>query len=217
MEAEARIVVFGIRGPAAPAPPRPGGDLSDLELVARWRDERRRDAFEALVRRHQRGLYSFVLRFVKDQDDAADLAQRTFVRAMGAIDGFEARSEFRTWLFRIAVNLCKNHHRDRGRRGEVELEPERMEATEADGAAVGPGGLISREELAAVRAAVDALPPKQQLTLNLRVYQDMSFKEVASVMGCREGTAKVNFHHAVTRLRKALAALGGGAGGAGEK
>jgi RNA polymerase sigma-70 factor (ECF subfamily) len=226
MVAEARNVLPLERGPAPPTTLRPGEDEPDAVLVARFRAQQSRAAFETLVRRHQRGVYAFVRRFVKSHDDAADLTQRTFVRAMGSIGTFEGRSEFRTWLFRIAVNLCKNHHRDRGRRGEVAMDLERLDALEAPGeagagggggdgggAALGPGGLITREETEAVRAAVETLPPKQQMTLCLRVYQDMSFKEVAQAMGCREGTAKVNFHHAVARLRRALAERRGGAAG----
>ncbi|HWM84920.1 MAG TPA: sigma-70 family RNA polymerase sigma factor, partial [Kofleriaceae bacterium] len=86
----------------------------DAALVARYRAGDR-SAFEDLVRRYQRPLYYLALRYVRVEADAADLAQRTLVKVYGALAGFRADSSFRTWLYRIAINLCLNHLRDRKR------------------------------------------------------------------------------------------------------
>src|SRR5262245_25648787 len=74
-----------------------------------------RPAFEALVRRYQRPVYYLVLRYARDPDEAADLAQRTFIRAMDNVAELRGAEVFRTWLFRIAVNLSLNYLRDTAR------------------------------------------------------------------------------------------------------
>jgi len=168
----------------------------DAERVERFRAGDRR-AFDELVRRYQRPIFGLVLRYVRDRDEAKDLAQRTFVRALEGLEGFRQRARFRTWLYRIAVNLAKNHLRDRKPRV----------AVDDDVAAVPPVGdahLRSAEERTRLLRAVDALPPKQRLILELRVYEELSFREVGEIAGCSENAAKVNFHHAVKRLKEAL-------------
>src|SRR2546422_10870579 len=86
------------------------GDLSDAELLAAFRDGDSR-AFEALVRRYQRPILAIARRFARDEDDAEDLAQRAFINASERVTGWRGGS-FKSWLFRIVVNLAKNHLRD---------------------------------------------------------------------------------------------------------
>src|SRR5689334_12028448 len=89
------------------AVPQPPGTPSAEALVAQARAGSR-DAFEALVRRYQRPSYFLCHRYVRDPDEAADLAQRTFIRAFGKVNELRGVEVFRTWLFRIGVNLCLN-------------------------------------------------------------------------------------------------------------
>ena len=173
----------------------PAEDL-DLGLVERFRAGDRR-AFDELVRKYQRPIYYMVLRYVKDGDEAKDVAQRAFVRAFEGLAGFRADAAFRTWLYRIAVNLALNHLRDHRRHVEVD-------ETSATVEAVGAGRLADAQARGRLRAALDALPPKQRLVLELRVYEELPFREVAEIAGCSENAAKVNFHHAVKRLRERL-------------
>src|SRR5207237_1581825 len=86
------------------------GDLSDAELLAAFRDGDSR-AFEALVRRYQRPILAIARRFAHDEDDAEDLAQRAFINASERVEGWRGGS-FKSWLFRIVINLAKNHLRD---------------------------------------------------------------------------------------------------------
>jgi RNA polymerase sigma-70 factor (ECF subfamily) len=149
------------------------------------------------------------MRFVHDADDAEDVAQRAFVRAFLKLADFRGEARFGTWLYRIAVNLCLNHRRDRARLVRVEDEGE-MGGSEA----VGAGRMLVAERSARLRAAVAELPPKQRVVLELRVYDELPFKEVAAIAGCTENAAKVNFHYAVRRLRELLGGEArGGAGG----
>jgi RNA polymerase sigma-70 factor, ECF subfamily len=171
----------------------------DADLLARTRAGER-GAFDLLVRRHQRGIFYLALRYVKRDADAQDVTQRAFVRAYKSIGSFRGQSRFRTWLYRIAINLSLNHLRDHRREVATELREDAMVTSP-----VGAGELIAGERAAALRAAVEKLPPKQRMVLELRVYDELPFREVAELAGCSENAAKVNFHHAVKRLRALMA------------
>jgi len=170
----------------------------DAALLERYRAGER-GAFDELVRRYQRPIFSLALRYVKIEADAKDLAQRTFVKVYGSLAGFRADSSFRTWLYRIAINLCLNHLRDR-RREEVHAELTELVTAPA----VGERALLDQERGARLRRAIAELPPKQRLVLELRIYDELPFREVGELAGCSENAAKVNFHHAVKRLRTRL-------------
>jgi len=171
----------------------------DLRLVDRFRAGEAR-AFDELVRRHQRPLYHLCMRYLRNQADAKDVTQRAFVKAFRGLDGFRGESSFRTWLYRIAINLALNHLRDHRREQPAEIADELLSRR-----ATGPQRIIGDEEAARLRAAIDDLPPRQRMVLELRVYDELSFREVADLVGSTENAAKVNFHHAVKRLRQLLA------------
>ncbi len=171
----------------------------DLPLVERFRTGDRR-AFDEIVRRHQTALWRMARRYVKNDADASDVVQQTFVRAFRGLAKFRHAATVRTWLYRISINLALNHVRDRAR--EEPREPEALDpgATNATGAS----RLIEGEDAARLRAAIEALPPKQRMVLELRVFDELPFKEVADLADCTENAAKVNFHYAVKRLREIL-------------
>jgi RNA polymerase sigma-70 factor, ECF subfamily len=170
----------------------------DSQLVERFR-QGERTAFEQLVRKYQKPIYFFILRHVSDADEAQELTQRAFIKAFSGLAGFRGQAAFRSWLYRIAVNLALNHIRDQSKFArDVELE----ERPEGSRAAVDQ--LVSHEESVRLREAVAKLPRKQRLTLELRVYEDLSFREVADILGTSEGAAKVNYHYAVKRLKEWL-------------
>ena len=193
----------------ADARPEDGGEATasatrDALLIERFRAGDRA-AFEELVRRYQRPVFSLALRYLRSDADAKDLVQRTFVKAYGALAGFRAEASFRTWLYRIAINLCLNHLRDR-RREEVRSElGDALPAPQVGG----EKALLERERGAHLRDAIAELPPKQRLVLELRIYDELPFREVAELAGCSENAAKVNFHHAVKRLRALLPNVNG--------
>ncbi len=170
----------------------------DLELVDRFLAGDRR-SFDELMRRHERPIYFVALRYLRDHDEASDILQRTFLKAYEKLAEFERRSQFRTWLFRIAINLCKNRIRDKGRWQKV--DPEEDVVLIAPGEI--DGGLQSEEQQSVLAEAVDKLPPKQRQTLELRVFGELSFREIADTMGCTENAAKVNYHYAVKNILKA--------------
>lgn len=169
----------------------------DASLVARFRAGDQA-AFEQLVRRHQRPLYFFLLRQVRDHDEAAELTQRTLVRAMQKIGSLRDDGSLRTWLFRIAVRFALNHVRDRARYTREDDLPE------PSAAPISHDRLQDAEDSIRLRTAVARLPEKQRLTVELRVYEGLAFAEVAEILESTENTVKVNYHHAVTRLKEWL-------------
>jgi RNA polymerase sigma-70 factor (ECF subfamily) len=174
---------------------------TDGELLEAFRDGDSK-AFEALVRRYQRPVLAIARRFADDLDDAEDLAQRAFINAAQRAGGWRGGS-FKSWLFRIVVNLAKNHVRDTSRfdrseeAAESEAEPTAPEAHER---------MEAREQREALRAAVAKLPRRQREVLLLRIDGDQPFAEIAATLGITEVNAKVNFHHAVQKLKAWLAA-----------
>jgi len=170
----------------------------DLILLDRFADGDR-EAFDELVRKYQRPLYSMLYRMVSDHDDAADLLQKTFIKAFTGIGGFERRSRFKTWLYQIAINLAKNVYRDRSRFQQVPLDdvvirrnPRTLES------------LIQQETRDRLRRAFVDLPERQRITVMLRVQEQKTYEEIARIMECSVGTAKANYHHGVQKLKAKL-------------
>jgi RNA polymerase sigma-70 factor (ECF subfamily) len=184
-------------GPEDLAPSVRAPDV-DREIVERFRAGDRR-AFDEIVRKYQEPLRALVWRYVKNADDAKDVSQRAFVRAFEKINDFRGESAFRTWLFRIAVNFALNHIRSGDR-----LEPLELDDVTAFTNSLGTEKLVAAEVWKKVQAKLEQLPPKQRLVLELRLFHELSFKEVAAIVDSSEDSAKVNFHHAVKRLRALL-------------
>ena len=176
------------------------GEVADVDgaLVVRAR-RGERGAFDEIVKRHQRGLWRLVRRYVKNDADASDVAQQAFVRAFRALERFRGEASVRSWIYRIGINVALNHVRDRGRE-----QPSDTAGDELTVDAVAPGAMMSAEQARALRDAVAGLPPKQRMVLELRVFDDLSFREVAALADCTENAAKVSFHYAVKRLRERL-------------
>jgi RNA polymerase sigma-70 factor (ECF subfamily) len=182
---------------ALPRPVTPTLD-PDYELATRFRSGER-DAFDLLVRRHQKGVWRIVRRYVRSEADAFDVTQQVFVRAFRGLASFRGASSVRSWLYRIAINCALSWIRDHKREQPTEIEDHVLVE-----APIAPGRIADGQDNARLRAAIEQLPPKQKLVLELRVFDDLSFKEVAEAADCTENTAKVNFHYAVKRLRDIL-------------
>ena len=173
----------------------------DLGLVERFL-EGEENAFEHLVRRYQRSIFSLAYRYLGNEADAKDVSQLVFVKAFKSLRKFRGNSSVRSWIYRIGVNTCLNHLRDHRREHPQEILDNALTTR-----ATGPTRLIRNERSARLRAAIHELPPKQRMILELRVYDELKFREIAELADCSENAAKVNFHHAVKRLRSVLQPL----------
>lgn len=176
----------------------------DEELVHRAKAGDR-SAFEALVRRHQKALYFLCYRYVRDHDAAADLAQRSFIRVMEKLGELREEHTFKSWLYRIGANLALNHIRDHARFVDEADAGLGVTISEDSGRVLDADVQLEAAESAeALRQAVGLLPTKQRMTLELRIYEELPFKDIAAALNTTEGAAKVNFHYAVRRLRDLL-------------
>jgi RNA polymerase sigma-70 factor (ECF subfamily) len=182
-----------------------GGGVADDDaaLVARAR-EGDAAATDELYRKHLPLTVRLVRRYVSDAD-ADDVAQRALVRGFEKLSSFRGESSFRSWLHRIAVNVALNHVRDNKR-----VEPRVIDEADLITNTLGTARLVAKEAKERLLRAVQDLPPKQRASVELRLFQDLSFAEVAAKMGTSEDSAKANFHHALKRLRDALEPSEGG-------
>jgi RNA polymerase sigma-70 factor (ECF subfamily) len=165
----------------------------DADLVARHlRGEP--GAFDELVRRHQKALQLHARRILGDADEAADVVQRALVRAHRALRELAQGQSFRPWIYRITITQALSALRSRKARTELTEHAATVPA-------VGAAGLEQAQTHARLRAAVARLPAKQRLVVELRVFDELPFKEVAAIADCSENAAKVQFHHALKKLR----------------
>jgi RNA polymerase sigma-70 factor (ECF subfamily) len=176
-------------------------------LAARRHDT---GAFEALVRRHQGPVYNFCLRMLGQTEDAADVAQETFVQLYSHLGRLDVREPIAPWLFRVARNRCIDIIR---RRRTVPLGVgddggESLSALELADDDPLPDELAERADLQRLlTSAIADLPPTYSEVVALRYAGDRSFAEIAQILDCDEGAARVRFHRAKTLLRRQLRAL----------
>jgi RNA polymerase sigma-70 factor, ECF subfamily len=149
-------------------------------------------------------LFALCLRYVRDTDEAADLVQKSFVRAMAKLADLREAAVFRSWLLRIGAHLALNHLRDNARFVSDDGEDERPSDPDRLSNVPVLERIEAAESSAVLRDAVRALPTKQRMTLELRIYEDLPFREIAAALDISEGAAKVNFHYAVRKLRATL-------------
>jgi len=185
---------------------------SDELLISRCRrgDER---SFEILFERYKGRIYTFIVRFVKDQKSAEDLFQETFIRVFRKARHFRHRAKFSTWLYTIAANLCKDELKKRRRRESVPLDapapghkPEEEFSPRIEGMAdssEGPRVEAEKRELRHVLTlALDELPENSRMVIELHVMHGLRYREVAEILGCPVGTVQSRMHNAVQLLRK---------------
>lgn len=170
---------------------------TDLELVEKVKGGERK-AFSELVKRHQKGLLRMSLRFLKNINTAEDVVQESFIKAYEKLNSFEGRSSFKSWLYQITVNTARNKLR------ESRLETTDIEFVQISVGAIAESSLVQTAVKDMIQLEVDKLPVKQKTALILRVYEDLSFKEIAEIMECPYDTAKANYRHALIKLKHSL-------------
>jgi RNA polymerase sigma-70 factor (ECF subfamily) len=170
--------------------------VDDAQLVA-GAIAGRQDCFETLVERHQQSVHALVYRWLGDHAGADEVVQATFVQAYTHLVDFRGDATFRSWLYGIALNQARTLQRNRRRERTVSIDDvAEGDLPQVEGAS--EGGRL-RDRLAGFIAR---LPPRQRAVVTLRVVGDLAFKEIARLEGISENSAKVSYHHAVTRLRK---------------
>ena len=188
-------------------PPAPDMTFTDDELVARSMGGDA-ESFNQLILRWERPIYALAYRVIGREEDARDVCQETFLRAFRALPGFKGQAKFSSWLYRIALNLCRDWIR-RQRRAPVMQMPEGVEPGELI-AETGPvesiEDLVSRRQLSAlVEQAMALLPEEQRTAIILKEYHGLTFQEIADLVGCPLSTVKTRLYQGLAVLRRELA------------
>lgn len=179
---------------------------TDEELV-RGASRGDTDAFNELVVRWETPIHALAYRVLGRDEDARDVCQEAFLRAFRGLSRFKGQAKFSSWLYRIALNLCNDRLRRERRVGFVQPQND-FETT--DRAAVDPINetveeLIIRRELGrAVSRAIANLPPEQRTVIVLKEYHDLTFREIAELVGCPLSTVKTRLYQGLSVLRKQL-------------
>ncbi len=184
-------------------------DDADLVRMSQAGDYK---AFDTLVNRHRGKVYAMIMNMVKNDADAWDLAQDSFIKAWKALPKFENRSKFSTWLFRISHNVVYDWMRKKKIRSEGELDDELldvnridMSATTAPKLSPRPDEALSGRELRKeIGEALNKLSPHHKETILLREVQGMDYKEIAEVMDCTLGTVMSRLFYARKKLQTLL-------------
>jgi RNA polymerase sigma-70 factor (ECF subfamily) len=186
-------------------------DLSDLEAVERARHGDH-EAFRVLVERHQGRVQALALRILRDREAARDATQDAFLKAYAALDRFEGRAKFGTWMYRLAYNHCLDLKRKDRSSQQAPWEDELGAVGETPTHAApppSPGVAAERRELREQLAeAVAGLGDEARETLLLREIEGLSYGQIAELLDIPEGTVMSRLHHARRRLREALGTLG---------
>lgn len=156
------------------------------------------EVIDQVVERYTKPLFAFIVRMVDDQATAEDVFQDTWVRVVRNIGSFRGDCRFSTWLFQIALNLCRNQMRSRARRTFVDIEDASYlaEDPEVDGMKI-----LQAQK---VRRLVASLPPKMREVIVLRYYHNKTDVEIAEVTGLPPGTVKSRLHRATELLRSKI-------------
>jgi RNA polymerase sigma-70 factor (ECF subfamily) len=162
------------------------------------------ETFTVLVERYQARIYALCYRMTGSSDDAADLAQETFIRAYRGLKTFRLDARFSPWLYKIAVNLCLNYRKGKAIRPEQELS-ETVHSGE-----LSPERCAEQRELREhLTAAVAGLPPNYRAAIILRHIHDLSYEDIAEALGVPLGTVKTWLFRARERLQQRLAPVRG--------
>jgi RNA polymerase sigma-70 factor (ECF subfamily) len=190
----------------AQAKPRDVRETKDRALVA-WARSGDGAAFEELVRRYRNDVFALSYHYLRDREEAWDIAQEVFVKAHRALGRFRGDASFKTWLLRITANRCKDFFKKR-RLQTVSLD-EAVGTEERRSPTFDPERNLEAAELGRfIQTALDSLPEKHRTAFVLREFEGLSYENMASVMGCSMGTVMSRLHHARKKMQRALIAMG---------
>jgi len=168
-------------------------------------------AFEQLVQKYQHPIVNLAFRMLRDLDEAEDLAQNVFLRVFQSAARYQASAKFSTWIFTIARRLCLNEIRRRARHPAQSLEstqpgdPDQAPRQYPDGKTFSPPqAFLHRELEQKIQQALAALPDKQRLAIALCREEDLSYEDIARVLGCSLSAAKSLIHRGRETLREKL-------------
>jgi len=172
-------------------------------------------AFDVLVRRWERKIQGAIYRMMRSEEEARDLCQETFLKAFRGLGNFRGQAKFSSWLYQIALNLCRD--RIRRKKGKTWVSLDEIGEAEATPRAPSVLDLVEVGDLSRrVAAAMGHLPEEQREAVILKEYEGMTFPEIATVLGVPVSTVKTRLYRGLSQLRRQLERQGvhGGTGAA---
>ena len=185
---------------------------TDEELMLQYKDGDK-NAFEMLYRRYEKPVLNFIYRMVIDASVAESLCQEAFYRVVKSKKKYKATAQFKTWLFQIAINLCRDRLRRMKHRSHLSLNAPAMAQNDGDielqDLISDPSqGIVenfeSRELESLIKVAISSLPEEEHLVVVMKEYQGMQYSEIAEVLNCPIGTLKSHNYRAHQKLKKIL-------------
>ncbi len=167
---------------------------TDHELIRQFQNDDQ-SAFDELVKRHLDSVYLFFLKITRDEMDAEDLSQTVFIKCYKGLKRFRFDAEFTTYLYRAKVNTANSYLTRNKWRNFLHLDQTKEQSHSKDDAP------ISKSE---IWTHVAKLPGKQRNVVMMRLNQQLPFKDIGLMLNMTEGSAKVNYHHGIVKLREWL-------------
>ena len=168
------------------------------------------ESFNQLVTRWERAIYALAYRMLGREEDAKEVCQETFLRAFRGIKGFKGQAKFSSWLYRIALNLCRDFlRRDRRSRVLIPLDSEADEALAEDPSESAEDHVVRRDLHRLIGRAMSALPEDQRTTIVLKEFHGLTFQAIADLQGCPLSTVKTRVYQGLNALRHRLQDAGG--------
>jgi RNA polymerase sigma-70 factor (ECF subfamily) len=202
-------VMTALLSPVKGAPSRTIAPNEERDLLSAARGGNT-DAFGRLVEIHRDSIIRLAYGYVRDREEALDIAQEAFIKAYRHLGRFRGESAFSTWLYRITCNLCRDRLRQRARRQVGSLE----DMMQSDGqvpiatSTEDPREHAEQQEMETlILHAINRLPPKQRDVILLREIAELSYAEIAAAVGCRLGTVMSRLFHARQAVAQALEPL----------
>ncbi len=179
--------------------------LTDEELIEQSKSGNA-TAFEQLIFRYDQVVLNIAARYTQSSDDAKDIYQETFIRVFKGLPKFQLKSEFSTWLYRIATNVCLTHKERKKKHSalSIDSDDEEIHQEHAVSGNRTDSHLQGNEITERIDSALKELSPQQRLVFTLRHYQDYKLKDIAVMMDCAEGTVKKYLFDATHKMRARL-------------
>ncbi len=165
-------------------------------------------ALEELIYRYDKMVLRLAMKYTGDSDDAKDIYQEVFIRVYKNLSGFQFKSEFSTWLFRITSNVCITFKRKYSKQNHLSLNDEEnagyISAITEDGVLSPDNLVVNSEHGVQINEALNTLSPNQKMSFLLKHYEGYKIREIAEMMNCKEGTIKKYLFESVRKLRLQL-------------
>ncbi len=171
---------------------------SDIELVNEFKNGNI-SAFDEIVRRYQRKVYSLARKILSNHDDADDVAQEVFIKLFNSLNDFKGESSLFTWIYRITINECNNVLRKKKIKEFIPIDEianllKLGQTPEQE--------LFDKEERNLIERAVEKLPAKQRTVFVMRFFENLDYEEISKILNKPVGTLKANYFHAVKKIQK---------------